>query len=624
MGRLPGMECLVNQFGIRRKVLIVERGVRCLESAGGGNLTGQSLRFFQPYFVFEVYPADGAAEYYRIGPTPRRDSIVGWVAASQVSPWDTRLGARYRRGADSRTPPLLVYADPQALQDLVVQGSTTKSPIARGGSSDRGGWMPWPITETVQFTSNGRVYEFVKLDFLGRYRAGADLDRADLDRTDLEHTTPAEAPAAYDDAELSRIESGVKMLDVVFCVDNTKSTARFIDAICTAVERISAQLQAFQPDTQFGLVLFRDYVEPIMFDDEGQLSAVKVYPLQPSLDAFLSVVRPLQPASLSSAGWPEAVYDGLWASLDSTPWRGQGLSTRVVVLIGDNSAHEPGDERNPQGISRQQIIERANERGTNVKIFSLCVDGRGGDAEQDLHRLQFQQVSQATGGENHPLVQADAIVDRVRRILDEQAAIVHERSAVVEALAAGKTPSEIVETGDLHVDEGDVADVMEFLAGAGVEVDRLAPERPVFGSGWCLAEAAGAPLLEREVYVARAEVDLLLAELNALCAHLSPDLAMNVFRAGFGSRENPMSFFADRRPEPMDVFLMARGIPCGQGILKRTRSEIEHMGEEERARLRERIARQFVPQLTNARNNDMYFTWLDDVEFGWIKEDLLP
>ena len=48
------------------------------------------------------------------------------------------------------------------------------------------------------------------------------------------------------------------------------------------------------------------------------------------------------------------------------------------------------------------------------------------------------------------------------------------------------------------------------------------------------------------------------------------------------------------------------------------------MPEEQRAVLREKIARQVVPQLTNARNNNQYFTWLNDLEFGWIPESLLP
>jgi len=166
---------------------------------------------------------------------------------------------------------------------------------------------------------------------------------------------------------------------------------------------------------------------------------------------------------------------------------------------------------------------------------------------------------------------------------------------------------------------------MEVLDGAGVDLARLRPGVPAFATGWCLSEADGVPLLGKEVFVARSELDRLLSELNELCVHLAPDFAKQAFQAGMGGRlANPMSFFTEYRPEPMDVFLMAKGIPCSQGVLRLTRTEIEHMTEEQRAVLRERIARQVVPQLTNARNNSQYFTYLNDLEFGWISESLLP
>jgi hypothetical protein len=213
-------------------------------------------------------------------------------------------------------------------------------------------------------------------------------------------------------------------------------------------------------------------------------------------------------------------------------------------------------------------------------------------------------------------------VDQVRSILETETAVVHKRSVVLDALSEGKSKDQIA--AEKHIDVREVTEVMEFLAGGGVDLDRLRPGVPTFATGWCLVELDGMPLLDKEVYVARAELDMLLSELNSLCVQLSPDLARRAFQTGVGSRINPMSFFGERRPEPMDVFLMAKGIPCSQGLLKLTRSEIEHMPEERRAMLRERIARQVVPQMTNARNNDEYFTWLDDLEFGWVAESLLP
>jgi len=45
--------------------------------------------------------------------------------------------------------------------------------------------------------------------------------------------------------------------------------------------------------------------------------------------------------------------------------------------------------------------------------------------------------------------------------------------------------------------------------------------------------------------------------------------------------------------------------------------------EEGRARLRAELSLKVVPQLVNASTDDRYFTYVDDMEFGWIRESLL-
>ncbi len=612
--RLPGMECLVNQYGIRRKVIVTQPNVRCLSDPSGGISTGPTLRFFMPYFVFDVSPEEGDIAFFQIGPTPQRDSIIGWVAASQATPWDTRVGARYQRTRGTRTPPLLVYKSYEALEELVKNKTTEQQPIARANDDGSRTWMPWPIAETRRFHWQERAYEFVRLNFLGEFREGGQLD---------DPAVQARAEGAYSAREIDEIKGDVKKLDLVFCMDTTQSTTPHINAMRDAVRMISRQLHdlPFRPDLSCSLVEYRDYVEGIMFSDEsGNPSPVKVYSLETDLQRFLKRVASVREASGSSLDWPEAGYDGLHAALTRPQWRGGDLSTRVVVLIGDNSFHPPGSPNNPRGISGQDIIQLANRH--NVRIFSLLVKGGGNAQERRRHRDQFSELAEGTGGECLELEGAEKIVAHIREILQKETAIVHTRSTVLDALAEGKTKDQIAAERQINIRE--VTEVMEFLAGGGVDLDRFQPGVPTFATGWCLVETGGVHLLDTEVYVARAELDMLLSELHSLCVHLSPDLARRAFRTGVGSRVNPMSFFAEHRPEPMDIFLMAKGIPCSQGLLKLTRSDIEHMSEERRAVLRERIARQVIPQLTNVRNADNVFTWLDDLEFGWIKESLLP
>jgi hypothetical protein len=614
---LPGMECLVSDVGIRVKVLPVEPGVRCVDRVPGGVLVGGQLRHFHPYFVFDVWPSAEDPEYYLLGSTPRRESTIGWAPGGSLVRWDTRVGARYARREGVRVPPLLVYEDPQALADILATGSTEQQPLARATLSADQTLMPWPIAESKQITVNGKVHELARIDFLGEFVEGADLAADPVEEI--------QAAEMYTQVEMARIQEGVRMLDIVFCMDNTHSTGDYLESMREAVRRISLEIDAlpFRPDVSFGLVLYRDYVNGVYFESSEGPSVVRNYGLENDLTAFLQRVEPIREARESSIDWAEAGYDGLHEAITRTAWRGGGLSARCVVLIGDNSFHEPGNEnKNPRGIGLEQIRREAAARG--VKVFSLCVDGKGGNEEQRVHWEQSYAIAEATGGEGFRIEDALRVVDRVRGIMDVETDIVHTRAIVLDDLIEGVEPEQIAASKDLDVRE--VTEVMEFLGGAGVDLSKLGPGIPSFATGWVLTEISGVPIVDREVYVARPELDVLLAALNLLSSHLSPDFGRQVFGMGLQGRTDPLaSFFAGEVPEPLDVFLMAKGIPVGRtSILRLPSAEIRHMSEESRGVLRDRITRQNVPMLVNVRNDDSLWTLRDEIEFGWIPERSLP
>lgn len=612
---LPGMECLVNDHGIRVKVLVTDPGVRCLDRVPGGVLTGSQLKHFHPYFVFDRFPADGAAEHYLVGSTPRRDSVVGWAPASAVTRWDTRVGARYARREGVLVPPLLVYPDADHLVEILEQGATSQEPMARATLSAEQTLMPWPVAESRLVTVNGQVHELLRINFLGEFVEGADLGTQDI--------ADIEAPEVYTEAQVASFQRDVRQLDIVFCVDNTHSTGDFIEGIRQAVTHISLELgtMSFQPDVRFGLCMYRDYVDDVMYREGDGYSVVQHHGMDTNLDTFLRRVRPIREADASSIDWAEAGYDGLHAALTRTPWRGN-LAAKCVVLIGDNSFHEPDSDKNPHNIGLGEISQLAEAR--DVKIFSLCIDGKGGEEEQAIHWNQFEAISRSTGASCFKLEESGRVVDSIRSIMDDETAIVHTRALVLDDLIDGSSSDQIVADHDLDLRE--VTEVMEFLSGAGIDVGMLGPGVPSFATGWILAEYNGVQLVDHEVYVARAELDVLLASMNMLCTHLSPDFGMQALSVGAYGRENPLSaFFTGEVPEPLDVFLMAKGIPVGSSsVLRKSAEDLRFMPEETRAALRERISRQNVPMLVNARNDDSLWTYRDELEFGWISERALP
>jgi hypothetical protein len=606
--RLPGMDCLLNSKMVRRKVIVTSPGVSVLDRPGG-RPTGTTAIFFRPYFLFAIDEIDGEPRYYQVGPTPRREMVLGWIPASQAALWDYRVGARQYRGGSGRSLPLVVYSEKAPLVELVKTGRTEIEPIARAVLQDDQSLMPWPIAEVHYETIDGKVHELVRLLFLGEFHhsdSGIDFGSRRVE-------------AGYSSERIQKIQLGVRMLDICFVVDNTHSTQPFLEKIRETMDSMARLLQGISDkvDVAFGLVLFRDYIPEIMFPSPSGPSVTRAFALR-SLDSFLEVVSPLREADASSIDWPEAVYDGLDIALKDTAWRGDGLSQRVIVLIGDNSAHEPGSARNPRGIGIPEIVETARSPEKHVTIFSLSIRGGGGDDEQNLHRKQFTRVAEGTGGTCHDLADANKVVERIRTILETESAVVHERSTIVDAKAAGKL-DDLLATKEVDVRR--VTAVMEFLRDFGdIDIERIGPGRPTFASGWVLTAINGVPTIEKHVYVARAELDYLLGELNHVLVGLSPGFAKSVLGVAVKPRTGDYD-----QPETWSARLQSLGVPCGPtSILTFTPDQAAHMPEERRAMLRERIARSVIPKLVNARNDNDSFQFIDDLEFGWVSESLFP
>ena len=612
--RLPGMDCIVNEYGIRRKVIVSQRNVRCSASPGG-SVGGTDLLYFRPYYVFDCSPQTGPVQHLRVGNTPRKDSIKGWIPVSVCTPWDHRVGVRPRRNTNRRLPPLTVYRDKESVIEIARTGRTSGKALARASyeAGTTQSFMPWPIVETARVEVKGGVQEILRLAFLGEFKEGGTL---------TEEANGSGSAEQYTAKEIKRIKASVKQLDVCFVMDSTSSTQPYIEAMKKTVVGLSQRLHdlEFRPDLALGLVEYRDYVPGLMFKDNGRDSVVRVLPLQDNLQAFINTVAPIREAAESSLDWPESVYDGVLEALTQTPWRGDKLSAKLIVLIGDNSAHLPGTRGNPRKITPEQIVAKARAKG--VRVFSLSVKGGGGNGEQRRHWQQFETLAKGTGGqcfamEAHVI---EKLASRIEDILKTETATVATHSVMVEDLSEGKTKQQIM--GERNIDIHAWTETMTFLESGGVDVDRLRGG-PTFSTGWCLGEFRGIPLITKEVYCARSELDMLLAELNVLSLHLSPEFSKGLAMAGMGGRIHPGSFFARREPGPMDLFLMKQGIPVSNGILKLTRAELEHMPEDRRAKLREDLIRRTIPQILNCRNGDS-FVYADDLEFGWVDEAILP
>ncbi len=591
---MPGIDCLTDDVGIRRKVLVHREGAMLAPGPGVAD-AGRAASLFRPYFLFDVHPSSGPAQWFEVGTTPRRASVVGWVHAGSAVEWSTRVGARRKVSRSGRAVPLLVYEHLDDLVELVERGGTDAEPIARAAGAGRSQRHAWPIAEIHRQEIGGQQVEFHRLQFLGKFSGEA---------------PPANASGPNEHVAARTVVDAVRQIDLMFVVDATGSMEPFIDAAKRTVQRVADEVRGmgFQPDLAYGFCAYRDHNE-----DSGFVT--RHLDLTKDERPFLSFLRDLDVAG--GANGPEAAYDGVQRALCDTSWRGAGLSHRILVLIGDEPAAEPGHRKNPANISAEDLTELANE--FNVHIFGL---GVGGLDNQDYckRRAQFCHLGEATAGGYFGIEDADNVVSQVERVVLEGSQTVAKRSQVVESQVRGTLDADVA---DGRIQEEDVAEVMEFLRDhGGLDLKALGGGAAAYGTGWVLASIDGSPSTEKVVWIARAEMDFLMAQLQDVAASLAPDTAGALFDIARNSRTG--SFMNDTRPATMRAWLQARGVPChGASILNFTASGLLHSSETERAKLRERISRVVMPDLLIARNSDRFRT-IDGIDWGWIPESLLP
>jgi Mg-chelatase subunit ChlD len=610
--RREGAECLMNRDGIQAKVLVIEEGVRCLSESPPpphGAPVGSPLAYFRPYFLFDAFPRDGAASHYLIGPTMQRRDVIGWVPAAAVARWDTRVGARAVRDPARRVPPVVIYPTKEALVELLQKGATAVKPIARARPQPGRAYMPWPIVEIHRALVRGQVHELVRLHFL-----------AELKDNLAEADAPEAAQAARAGVHLQEALQKVRRLDLVFVVDCTGSMQPYIEAVKATIRDVAQQLLQGdanrRPDVAFALVAYRDH------DDAATTFVTRHFGLDRDAEAFLSKLKGLD--ATAGGDEPEALYDGVWAGLTETPFR-QG-SHKVVVVVADSSAHEPGDRQNPRNIGQETLTQAARDRQRRAKVFGM-ITGRAD--QSDDKRLLWKQLTglaQKTGGECYPLSGADQLVARVRAVLETERKETDARQDVVLAVARGqKDPARLAR--DTGLDVRKVTEILEFLPGAGIDLTKLRPGVPTFSSGWALCEQNGLTVLQREVYLPREDLGLLIHGMSGLITVTShPNLGVQVFRRGVEGRTNLFGEFFQQqdRVEPLDVYLAARGIPCRRAsILQLERGKLETMNEDERARLRERLAAQIELLIRDHNDSDLWLS-RSGKDFGWIPEDHLP
>lgn len=604
----PPLTPVFNQFGLMRKAIAIKPNLVTRRSFSSEKPDGEPLKWFHPYFIVDTFPDSkaGPPSLFQLTATPNATSSVGWVSVDDVIEWPTRMAARW-----TKTTPLLVAADFNALQTSLRSGQPIVNPVARFSGTNTDAWMPWPILESRTFVHDGVSYECARLAFLA----------VGSSRTEK---------AAYSEDEVAGFQDRLRTLSVTFVVDNTLSTQPQVEAMTAALTRIVEQLRGLPdaPKLRCSVVLYRDYIPGLYFEESGQKRVVREFATTDDLESLIEELRRIEAAKQDSLDLAESVYDGVDAGLGLLDDEDK-LSMKVLILCGDNSAHLPGTRGNPRKIAAEDLIDRA--RAQKTTIYSLCVAGGGDVKERTMHRSQFEALAAGTKGECHSLDESDKIIDAIQGLIksadDESKQRRSELKRLAERSAAEAAAREKTRVGT----PGFETVVMELLRDANIDPERLHAEdgkssMPTSTTGWVLASVDGqstAQTIDQCVFLTRHEINIVLAELQSLNVVLSAKSTSQLHELLVRAKTGE---FLTKAPanQSFDSFMRANGIPARSGLLRFSKDDIMQMSDARRKEISELIYRHYIPEIQRARNDDRNFRTQDDMEITFVMADIFP
>ena len=147
------------------------------------------------------------------------------------------------------------------------------------------------------------------------------------------------------------IEKDYRKLDVVFVFDSTGSMGGIILEVKTRIRQFMKVVTYLVPNTQVGLVTYRDKKK---YDSEDYEYTAKYIPLtSPGPEGMEKLHRFLRETEAYGGGdIPEAVYDGVLAAIKNANWRPD--SKKVILVFGDAPPRP--------------------ENGELTRLYDLCAD----------------------------------------------------------------------------------------------------------------------------------------------------------------------------------------------------------------------------------------------------------
>ena len=376
-------------------------------------------RVVPPFSSFYVYDRreDGSRRWVQVG-TDSNGGIDGWVDGDQVFDWNQTLTVAFRDPAKQGR--VLLFGDRDSLKKIVDENDAAGYRKLRSRVAD-GDVAGTPVV-AVQPDYN--------VDIRRNFYLVPILDHEDVLVGGQQSRLLRVASVPLQDSALI-VET--YRTGIVFVIDSTISMKPYIDATRAVMERVyrSIDSEKLGNRVSYGLVEYRDNTEAVPGLGFVTRTAAD---LGGTGEEFLSRIRDVQPATVSSQGFNEDTYAGVQEALRAVDW--SDYYARFIVVITDAGPRDAGDPLSATGLDAGALQRLAADKDVAVGVFHLKTP-----ASRDNHSYaegEYRRLSTVPGvGEFYYPVQAGDVGEFESAL----STLTDVLSAHVRAAAAGQPPA---------------------------------------------------------------------------------------------------------------------------------------------------------------------------------------
>ena len=336
-----------------------------------------------PFTAFYVYAREqqGGREWIEVG-TNRYGSRAGWLRGSETIEWNHGLTAAFEDPAGHDR--VLLFSDSDSLRRIAEQNDLNTyqrlyDEAVQGQLSDDS-----PVV-AIQPAGHLDIREDFYLVPIQRYE---DVYLGGVKARLLQVSS---VPLAAKDA--GAVRRGYTA-GLVFVIDSTLSMQPYLERTRKAVTTIFDTLGEADllGQMNFGLVAYRDNVAAA----PGLDYLVRTYvDLDEGRDAdgFLSRLKTLRDASVSSRDFTEDAYAGVKQAIEGVDWAGH--DARYIVLVTDAGARDADDPLSSTGLDAERLRQLAQEKEIAIFVLHLLTGATMADHAADA--AQYRRLADFPG-----------------------------------------------------------------------------------------------------------------------------------------------------------------------------------------------------------------------------------